>query len=209
MSWLSATGEKESPPKPGDHPGPSAEYKDMTGWRDITTEITVRSTGAAAPSFSAFRNGIYAYEFPHTANREFFMTFHIQHDWKRGTPLYLHVHFAPGNSALSGNVKWGMEYTIAKGHQQGAGSVFGATQTTSATIAVGASSNYEHHIAELSTGISSSQIEVDSLLLVRFYRDTTVASNFGASVWGFTADIHYQYDRYGTLNKSPDFYRSP
>lgn len=177
------------------------------GWRDLTAEVTTRGTGASNPSWQNFRDGIYAYEFPDTGSiKEFWIFFHLDHDYAVGSEIFFHMHFAPGNTALAGNVRWGFEFTIAKGHQQGAASVFPSTTTVFATVAVDANSNYEHHVAEISTGVASANLEPDSLVLCRVYRDNTVAGNLAADVYGFTSDIHYQIDRYATKNKSPDFY---
>ena len=62
-------------------------------------------------------------------------------------------------------------------------------------------------IAEISTGILSSAAEVDGLLLVRIFRDATHANDTSpANVFAFTCDVHYQADRFATLNRAPNFY---
>lgn len=61
---------------------------------------------------------------------------HIDHDYAMGTSLYFHVHWATASTDI-GTVRWGFEYTIAKGHQQQA---FPATSTV--------------YIEQASTGIS-------------------------------------------------------
>lgn len=183
-----------------------AEWIDPVGigWKGLVSEIVVRG-GVSSPAFTLFRDALYAYEFT-TALKEIYLFFHIGHDYKMGSTVYPHIHFAVGNSALSGNVKWGFEYSVAKGHQQGAGSVYGASATVYATVAVGVNSNYEHHVAEVTAGITDANFEPDSTLMLRVFRDNTVGSNLAVSVWGTTANLHYQYDRSGTLNKKPDFY---
>lgn len=189
-------------------PGASAAYQ---GWRDLTAEITTRGSGANNPTWTKFiddgagSQGIFAYEFEHNKNREFWMVFHVDHDYAIGTDIFFHVHFSLQSNS-SGNIGWACEYTIAQGHQQGTPSVFSNTSTANMQVAVDANSAYEHHVAEVSVGISDSDLEPDCLILCRFYRDNTVVNNIAASVWGFTADIHYQVDRYSTKNRLPDFY---
>ena len=182
-----------------------------TGWRDLPTEISVKGSGANNPSFTVFRDGISLHEFVGagggSAIRECWAEYHLNHDYKPNSDIYLHVHFAVGNTASSGNVKFNFEYTIAKGHQQGAGSVFSATTTTSAIVAVNAGSNYEHHVAEIAVPISSTKLEVDSVILCRIYRDhSDVQDTFAESVWLIFTDVHYQFDRSGTKNRLPNFY---
>ena len=175
------------------------------GWRDNISPIVVKGSGSNNPTWSVFRNGIYAYEFIGTGTslKEFWSVFHIDHDYLVGSNMYPHVHFAVGNTNATGVVKWFMEYTVAKGHQQ---SAFAATTTVSQTISIDGTP-YKHYVCELSAGISSAEFEPDSMILIRFYRDPADAGDtFAASVWGFTSDLHYQFDRYGTKNKAPNFY---
>lgn len=188
-----------------DHFEPGSDIGNY-GWKDLTSGIVTKGTGANNPAWTIFRGAIYAYEFQYTKSEEFWMTFHIDHDYAKGTAIFPHVHFALGNYAGAGNVQWDIDYSIAKGHQQGAPSVFAAPTTVSAVLAIDANSQYEHHVAEVSSGITDPDLEPDCLVLIRFSRNNGVGSNLAASIWGFTADIHYQTDRYATKNRSPDFY---
>lgn len=176
------------------------------GWKDLTGDVAVRGTGAANPEWTAFKNGIYAYAFPSDLSKEFWINFHIDHDYKPGSAIFPHVHFSLLDDAASGVVAFGIEYTIAKGHQQTSGSVFANTTTTSAAVTVPAGSASKHFVVEHVEGIVDTNIEPDSLMLVRFFRDNSVDDNLAATIFGFTADIHYQFDRYGTANKAPNFY---
>jgi len=178
------------------------------GWRDNIVDIVVKGSGANSPAWSIIRDGIYGYEFNGTATlHEFWVKFHIDHDYKLGSAIFPHVHFCIGNSANTGNIKWFFEYTIAKGHQQATGSDFAATTTVSQVQAITAGSQYKHYVCEYSTGITDAKLEPDSIIMMRIYRDGADAGDtFPDSVWGICADLHYQFDRYGTLNKAPDFY---
>lgn len=180
----------------------------IKGWRDVTPAIVAERNGTSAPVHSTFRDGIKLYEFPHSDVKETWSTFHIDHDYALNTAVFIHVHFAIGDSALAGNVRWGFEYSIAKGHSQGSESIFSTTSIVYANCAVDASSNYEHHIAEISIGIESAKLEPDSIIVLRAFRDAaSELDTFEASVWELAIDLHYQYERYGTKNKSPNFYR--
>lgn len=184
----------------------SAEY----GWRDMTGQITVRGQGVNNPEWTVFRGSIYAYEFPVNKTKEFWQSFHIDHDYKPGSPLLLHVHCANGADTSIGTIKWIMEYTIAKGHGQGAVSQFPEPTTVTAELTTNGLP-YQHYVVEipLLDAPATDNMEPDSLVLVRFRRDVADPGTFPGSVWAFQADGHYQYDRYGTVSRQPDFYTAP
>lgn len=176
------------------------------GWRDITSEIRVSGNGNANPNWTAFRNGIFAYEFQSSRANEFWCTFHIDHDYALGTKVFPHIHWAT-NSTATGSVRWGIEYAVAKGHAQASGSIFGPSSLIYVTSQVTPGSQFRHYITEVpeALAIPASQLEPDSLILVRFFRDG-VNDTLPASVHAFTADVHYQVARISTRNKAPNFY---
>jgi hypothetical protein len=120
------------------------------------------------------------------------------------------VHHCHTSSLVTGgSVTWSFETTVAKGHQQGANSVFGATKTTSVTQTWSPTTQYEHFISEVvisSTGGSATLVdnalfEPDSLILVRVYLSanaTTVSSG--------STPAHYQSTGIFTKAKAPNFY---
>lgn len=170
------------------------------GWRDITSDISVKGSGVNNPSWATIRNGINGYTFSPTTMQEAWVNFHINHDYAVGTPIYLHAHWVnPGTNI--GYVRWGFEYTIAKGHQQ-------ETFPASTTVYVNqlCSGQYYHHVAEISTGITSASLEPDSLVLVRVFRDAAdVNDNCTDAVALVMCDVHYQASKWATKNKSPNF----
>lgn len=179
------------------------------GWRDILGDIVIHDGGifdVSSPPFNTFRNGIRAYEFRARYRAEFWCQFHIDHDYALGTNVYPHVHWAAAGNG-SGVVRWGMEFTVAKGYAQASGSVFGPTSIVYAETHVPSGSQYKHFITEVNpaNSIPASQLEPDSIVLVRFFRDGPNDS-YGDSVYGFKADLHYQVARMATKNKSPNFF---
>lgn len=174
------------------------------GWRDITSDINARGTGANDPAFAVYTGtNFYAYSFSATVMQQVFMVFHIPHDYVPGTDIYLHTHWS--NAAATpntGNVVWGFEYSFAKGHSQAA---FPAGQTATVTQACHAT-RYWHHIAETAP-ITIPGLEVDGLIMVRVYRDAAaVADTCTDAVFLHTADIHYQSTNMATKGKAPNFY---
>jgi hypothetical protein len=178
------------------------------GWRDLFGGMDPRS-GVSGPTWTLFRNGLYLYAFSATQVREVFASFHIDHDYALGTVLYPHMHYTV-NTTSSGVVRWGFEYSVAKGHQQATGSVYGATTTVYVNQTVnGATDQYKHFVAEVSLAdaIPSTNIEPDTVILVRVFRDAAnAADTYPDVVFGIQTDMHYQTARFSTPQKSPDFF---
>ena len=186
----------------------SMETTASYGWRDLFAPIDPRST-QSGPSWALFRDGIYLYAFNATQTREVFATFHLDHDYALGTKVYPHVHFTV-NTTSSGVVRWGIEYTVAKGHQQVTGSTYGATTTVYVEHTInGATDQYKHFVSEVPEvdAIPATLLEPDSVILVRLFRDGAHPNDtYPDNVFGIQMDCHYQANTWATINKSPNFY---
>jgi hypothetical protein len=103
------------------------ELDDRTelGWRDNIVQLDIQPGNPNSASLNIFRGGIRAYNFFGGQMTEAFAAFHIDHDYALNTNIYPHCHWAIQSNEI-GVVRWGIEYTIAKGHGQEA---FGPTQT--------------------------------------------------------------------------------
>ena len=178
------------------------------GWRDLVSEVIIKGTGAQDPTWGTFRNGLSGYLFSATAINETQHRFHIDHDYAVGTALYPHVHWSPITTG-TGVVRWGFEYSLAKGHQQVSGSTFPATTTVYVEQTISTNSQYMHFVAEVSTpnAISDVNLEVDSVILMRVFRDAShVNDTYTGQAFAFMVDLHYQTARFATKNKAPNFY---
>ncbi len=186
----------------GNFAGLDAKTKD--GWRDNIVELTPQIGHPNAPSLNVFRGGISAYNFPDGQMTEAMASFHIDHDYKVGTALYPHVHWSCTSTEV-GVVRWGIEYTFAKGHGQQA---FPATTTVYVEQAADGTA-YKHYVAEVSdaNAVSGAGIETDGILLVRVFRDGEhVNDTLADDVFVFCLDLHYQCSQYATPNKAPSFF---
>ena len=176
------------------------------GWRDNVVELTVRN-GPSDPQFTVFRGGILLPAFVHTDLQSGFGNFHIDHDYAPGTALYPHVHWAV-DSDLIGTVRWGFEWTYAKGHQQMA---FGPTQTIYVEQTT-TGTPYMHYVSEVSdaNAIPATNIETDGFILMRVFRDATHPNDtFDDQVFGIAIDLHYQVSQAATPYKAPNFFTGP
>lgn len=170
------------------------------GWRDITSDINVKGSGTNSPTWGVVRNGINAFLFDSSTMNECWFNFHINHDYALGTPIYLHAHWV-NPSTSTGVVRFGFEYTIAKGHQQ---EVFPASTTI--YVEQACTGQYYHHVAEISTGITSASLEPDAIVMVRLFRDASHVNDTNTNAIAIIAsDIHYQANRFATKNKAPAF----
>ena len=172
------------------------------GWNDIVMSLaTGKAVGSNVPDWNTYRDGIKAWEFSATATDELWINFHIEHDYMVGSPMYPHIHFSTNNTA-TGVIRWGLEYTYAD--REG---TFPASTTIYLEYDVTASAQYEHLVVE-ATDAQAALItgDVDGLCQMRVFRDGSHANDtFSDAVFGLTADIHYQVNKFCTLNKAAPF----
>lgn len=136
--------------------------------------------------------------------------FHLNHDYDitgGTTPgmIYPHVHWSV-NTANTGSVKWGCEWTAARRGDDTGIITFSETATIFFTTVISADSSYKHIVSEAADGggIPSTALNVDSLILCRFFR-ATVASEFPDPVFLLTVDIHVPTYVAQTPSRTPPF----
>ena len=179
------------------------------GWCDLIGPLNAKSTGATAAPLNVFRNNILAYQMD-TTGRQFYVVYHIPHDYAPGSDMYLHVHWAHNSASVTtGAVTWAYEATYAKGFDQAAfpASVSGTITQNASTV------QYQHMVAEgqFSTAggsaslLNTTNIEVDGLILLTLNMSANTMSA-STDPFVFTADIHYQSTGITTKNKAPNFY---
>ncbi|MCP5006179.1 MAG: hypothetical protein GY941_19895 [Planctomycetes bacterium] len=173
------------------------------GYKDLTADFSGAGLkGIRDPVLVDFVGDIPQYSFSAGQLRELTVNFHFNHDIKQGSLFYPHVHWTPSDDS-AGVVRWGMEYTLALGHNQEAFPVSETIYVEQAAAEV----DRMHQIAEYAPGIDFAALEPDILLVMRVFRDGThVNDTYPNAVFGLCADIHYLADRETTPNKAPDFY---
>lgn len=206
MTQLLTSSDKGSPLTPGEADAnlDLLETRTGEGWRDNIVQLDVQQGNPDAPVLNVFRGNIKAYNFAAGQMTEAFASFHIDHDYMPGTALYPHIHWAITSTA-TGTVRWGIEYTYAKGHGQMA---FGPTTTVYVEQAANGIA-YTHFVAEVSdaNAIPGTNVETDGIVLCRFFRDGAhVNDTLADDVFVFCVDLHYQCSQYATPNKAPDFF---
>lgn len=179
------------------------------GWHDLLSP-TVIYAGAASnkPLFEVFKGNIRQYSF--IVNDESFHHFHLPHDYKLGSNIYIHTHWTHAAAdVVSGGVTWEFEATYAKGYTRG---VWSTPITT--TVQQNASTvPYTHMIAEVplsSEGgvgglLDSSILETDGIIEVRLKLLGNTITNSPRIFMNF-CDMHYQTTGIPTKNRNYNFY---
>jgi len=172
-------------------------------------QVSINAIGAAggntAPTLELFRDNIYFYEFPSTPQiTEGFFMIHLMHDLKPDTDMSFHLHWAHNNGAPTGDIKWNIEYSYARGYEQ---DTFGASTNLSTIQTVGA--QYSHHITnddDMVISAGTHNLEPDGLLIGRVYRDSTdVVDDTNVDAFLLQVDIHYVKSRTGTTERNAPF----
>lgn len=172
---------------------------------DFTVGGMALGKGSSPPGLEVFQDGLEAYAFTGTGavTEEAFFTVHLLHGLKQGTNMTFHVHWSHKVASPSGNVKWQVEYSMARGYGVG---TFPSSTTVSSTQA--APAQYVHQISpdDDMTVTTSVEMEPDSLILGRVFRDPTDgADTFEDDAFLFQVDMHYQRGWVGTAERNREW----
>ena len=162
----------------------------------------VNSSGATKPNFSTFRGSLSAAAFAGTGGTvmDLHGCVHINHEIVFGSAISFHVHWSHIIGAPTGNVVWQIDYSVAK-----AFGVQAFPAPTTITLTQAAGTQYYHHVIE-GSDIVNSDIEPDSVIMVRFYRDPGHASDtFANDAYFVNLDIHVSVDGMATNEKARPF----
>ena len=161
------------------------------------------TAGGTVPNWSTFSGNIKGRAFSPTTMNQRQFRIHILHNYAAGTALYLHAHWSPITTNV-GTVRWGFEYTVAKGHGQQA---FSTPVTVYKEQATTGTANV-HFIAEIADAdaISGSLLETDALVIVRVFRDAAhVNDTFTGDAFLWNFDAHVRTAQNNSTNKAPPF----
>jgi len=178
------------------------------GWNDNVEQIRAIS-GPDAPPVTEWADGMCGYEFLTGQNYACFANFHMKHDYKVASMQYPHLHFVT-TTDLGGVVRLAFKYTQARRVDDPTGShIFPVAQTLYLNVTIPAGAGLTHWVAEMPEGfgIPGTNVNVDSLVCMRMYRDgTSPEDTFTQSIWALTVDLHYETDKDNTPLRTPPFY---
>lgn len=183
------------------------------GFADLLGDQFSKNTGATKPTLAAYNGAINCWQF--SAGDEAFMSYHIPHDYVKGTPIFLHIHWSHISTLVTGgSVTFKATSIYSKGHNQAAfgNPVVGTFTGTASTT------QYQQIISEVlysdgtPTGIEldTDLLEPDGVIEMTFELDANNITVSGGGVpdpFIHFVDIHYQTTGLiGTKSKAPDFY---
>ncbi len=169
-------------------------------WRDLPMEIIVKGNGSTSPVWAQMNSIYSAYQFQ--VGHECWTNAHINHDYKMGTGIYLHIHFT--TSGISTRpVVWEFNWSAAKGHNQANYDMVSNAVTVTTTPHGTA---YRHYVAEIALPIESTQFEPDTIIRIHLKRIANGGVENNDPVFVDFIDAHYQTDRVATIHRSPNFF---
>lgn len=177
-----------------------------TRYDDLRVPVTsLKDRGLKMPEWGAFIDndglgslGVYTFWFDDDTEEEVFFTVQMPHQWKEGSDIYPHVHWAAKDSG-SGTVGWALEYVWANVLD-----VFNSDTTIiyGEAIAGGDTSvtAFKHYITGLGT-IDGTGKTLSSMLVCRIFRDATgsnTSDDFSKDAGMLQFDFHFEIDSDGS-----------
>lgn len=181
----------------------SFEIPKYPAWDDLRTEPDVKGTGAKNPSFAAWINGLFTYDFDNAvvaSEKEVWFNIQMPHGWKEGTPVYPHVHWVNKSAGGAGHVvRWGMEYTLAN-----ITAAFPATVTIYATTLItgGDITVINSHLKTIFSPMVMTGKKISTVISCRLFRNSSDAADTYTGTAGLLyIDWHYQVDGPGSRSE--------
>ena len=168
-------------------------------WQMEGLEPTLRDNVGSPAQLVDFKGGTFVLSFSASTNEEAFINWDVPLQWAPGTDLYAAVHWSPGASTNTGNVRWGFEFTTAA-----VNGVFG--DTTFFYVTGAADATAWKHIQSVSSPYPGSSAVPNQRFVIRFFRDATnVADTFPDVAYLIGVDFYYQTSKFGTPSFTPPY----
>lgn len=187
-------------------------FADLAGrtdlaWSQFGSDPTVQAS-ESAPQLANFRDGLYEYQYAPALLNEAFLKFDVPFDYAAGTDLVAGIHWSPGSSTATGNVRFGLEFTYAWAYGPGTNTVFGPSQTVYINASQANGVAYQHYINfnDPANNFPASLVQQNMRFLLRIFRDgTNVGDTFPAPIFIIGVDFFYQTNRFGPNTRVPPF----
>lgn len=139
---------------------------------DAAMWTTPNMVATTAPSV-----GVIGYFMDYSFTNYLYKSFQLPRSWSEGTTIYVNVQWMPATTA-TGNVKFNLEYTWTNN----AGTAASTTVATN-TVNIAGAAQYVLQTTDVpSAGISGSGKTMNSNILCRLERDSTVASSLAGDI---------------------------
>jgi hypothetical protein len=172
-------------------------------YNDIYIDISPRTTGAGKPTLATFSGNIQKYTFAVNDITEL-GTNELLHDWKEGTAIELHVHWASNGTNVDDRaVKWEIDYTWANTVSAGGTTAFAAATTASAETTIPTATNVDktHYYTSVVT-FTPTGGKIGAALLMSLKRIASAGTAPTNNPWCLMVGVHYQIDTLGSRQQS-------
>lgn len=167
-----------------------------TSWNDINVSALALGSGASEPDkVNVASSSIKAYAFNGTTATvdELHGSLEILHDWKEGSVIFPHIHWAPTTSS-GGNVKWQFEYLWTSRNDVATSSI-----TETLVMPAGGIAWREMVVHIPTNGIDGTGKGIGSRLQFRIFRDPgDAADTYAADAILLDVGVHYERDTIGS-----------
>lgn len=170
-------------------------------WNDLRCPMSAGRANTSPPTMATFRDGLITWSYSASQVNQLYFEAQLPHGWVNGSEIRPHIHWSPGNSTNTGNVKWQLEYSWSNA-VNAPDNVFEASTTLTAVQAA-SGTPYTHQIAQF-PGIDGTGMRDSSVLLCRIARvGDDVADTFTGAAYGISFDLHYQIASSGSVTEYP------
>lgn len=171
---------------------------------DDLMPTALHGKGASIPIVTSYRGNLATFAFKGSGPvEELFFNVHFTHGIKAGSTPTFHVHWASNAASPSGNVKWNIDYSLAKGY----GVDTHPAETTVSTVQA-SSVQYQHEITDDDDMgiVTAGDLEPDSVAVCRLWRDSGDAADTSPDdAFMFRVDLHVERDKVGTIERNRPF----
>lgn len=167
-----------------------------TVYNDLMTSVINLRGGVTPPTFAVFQNGVYANRFDDANTHIVYGSVEIQHDYKEGTDLEVHIHWSP-STTNTGNARFTFEYTVSNMST----GTFGAT-TTLAQVQAGSGTINKHQYLSIGV-ISGTGRKIGDVIAFALTRTgSDVLDTFTGNAFIHQLGVHYECDAMGSRTQT-------
>lgn len=171
-----------------------------TVWDDFpASPIISAKLGSTAPTLATFVTDVEQFTFDAT-NDYVIGTTEIPHNWKEGTVIYPHIHWATnGTNATDRGVQWQLKWTVGDGMETFSSQI---TSVIDVTIPLATADRY-HFISEFGTTMNGANLKIGAIICWRLDRIATAHANGGPANDPFALSIgfHGEMDTVGSRQR--------
>ena len=167
---------------------------DATVWNDLPPNPIIRSRTPSSnnPTLATFKGNIDQYRF--AVNDYVSDNFEIMHEYKEGTDLVMHIHWANnGEETAEKFVKWELEYTIANAFDE-----FSEPITISGEFSVPASTPDRTHFVSGIGVIGGEDLKIGAVISYNIKRIASEGNAPAVNPFGLQVAPHIQIDTVGS-----------